>query len=195
MSGTELLVLLFTGITSLATLVVAFVAGWNARNAAREYRWARRPFLQVHWEVRGAWLRCVVREIAQRPTALHHIQISVSTLPARSLSKTDSAPFQQLHKANDLNLPLLADKAPHTVPLHVPVLRGGIQPTLCVELTASAGGPPLTQHFYTDFRQRTSDSEWEIDNLGPYDMPSPTFLTAVADSFWGWWCSLHTKER
>ena len=193
MSGNELLLLSFTAITAVASLITASVAGWNARTAAREYRWARRPFLRVDWVVRGRFPHCVVREIANRPTTLHYIEISVSTLPARSRSKSSHAPFQVVHTNRMPNLSLLADKATHTVPLYVPV-REDTQPTTCVVLTASAGGPPLTQHYYTDFRYRTSDSAWQIDNNKPFDIPSPTFFSAVTDRFWDWWRDLHANN-
>ena len=129
----------------------------------------------------------------QSTNDLHYIEISVCTLPARSRSKFSHAPFQVVHTNRMPNLSLLADKATQTVPFYVPV-REDTEPTTCVVLTASAGGPPLTPHYYTDFRYRTSDSAWQIDNIKPYDIPSPTFFSAVTDRFWDWWRDLHANN-
>ncbi len=182
-----------TALIALANLITAVAAARNARIAAQEFRLARRPLLRVDWTAsvgpRALELDGVVREIANMPTELHHIEVSVASLP-RTREGASSAPFNRVLEG-PLNVTLLGDKVTHELGVLADPRAGMV--CVAVELTASTGGPCETRRYETRFQHRQSSNTWEVSvhppsrDLAGRKRRGAGILSPVREAWRRWW--------
>lgn len=187
-----------TALIALANLIAALAAARNARIAAQEFRLTRRPLLRVDWTTsvgpRALELSGVVREIANMPTTLHHIEVSAASLP-RAKPGVSSAPFNRLSEG-PLNVTLFGDKVTHEFGVLADPQAGTV--FVAVVLRASAGGPSETLRYDTRFRYRQDSSTWEVfahppsvDFAGRRRWTDGGVFGPVREAWQRWWDQIH----